>query len=204
MIVEANLSTTDNRKIADCPITIRSEGDILSLCFEDSGHFAGIIDSRALKKLLDRYAVRLTAMLLCSKQSHNGKETKVPKRKGATASKWRLADVTARVVVYGKMEDKDDIANFLSDAGLFFQHPTADEYDPEVPYFNPHFLLRPGAEMPKLEGLSISDSQSASGRGGLLDEVSQGKIWRIFDSASGARTLASVTASQRLNSTLRE
>ncbi|KEZ43834.1 hypothetical protein SAPIO_CDS3994 [Scedosporium apiospermum] len=204
VIVEANLSTTDNRKIADCPITIRSEGDILSLCFEDSGHFAGIIDSRALKKLLDRYAVRLTAMLLCSKPSHNGKETKVPKRKGATASKWRLADVTARVVVYGKMEDKDDIANLLSDAGLFFQHLTADEYDPEVPYFNPHFLLRPGAEMPKIEGLSISDSQSASGRGGLLDEVSQGKIWRIFDGASGAGTLASVTASPRLNSTLRE
>jgi hypothetical protein len=204
VIVEANLSTTDHRETAGCPITIRSEGGILSFCFEDSGDFAGIIDPRGLKKLLDRYAVKLTAMLLCSKQSYDGKQTKGPKRRGAPASKWRLADVRARVVVYGKMEDKDDIADLLSDAGLFFQHPTADEYDPEVPYFNPHFLIRPGAEMPKIEGLSISDSQSAPSRGGLLNEVSQGKIWKIFDGAGGAGTSASVTASQRLNSTLRE
>lgn len=204
MIVEANISTTDHRETAGCPITIRSEGGILSFCFEDSGDFAGIIDSRALKKLLDSHAVRLTAMLLRSKQSQNGKQTKMLKRIAASASKWRSADVTARIVVYGRMEDKDDIANLLSDAGLFFQHPTADEYDPEVPYFNPHFLLRPGAEMPKIEGLSISGAQSASGRDGLLDEVSQGKIWRIFDDASGAGALASVTASPRLNSTLRE
>jgi hypothetical protein len=203
VIVEASLSTTDHRETADCPVTIRSDGDVLSLCFEDSGHFAGIIVSGALKKLLDRYAVRLTA-ILCSKQSHNGKKTKMSKNSGTPASKWRLEDATARVVVYGKMEDKDNIANLLSDGELFFQHPTADEYDPEVPYFNPHFLLRPGAEMPKIEGLSISDSQSAPGRGGLLDEVNQGKIWRIFDLASGAGTSASVAASPRLKSSLLE
>ncbi|RYP62494.1 hypothetical protein DL769_007273 [Monosporascus sp. CRB-8-3] len=203
VIVEASVSTTDHRKVADCPVTIRSDGKVLSLCFADSGCFAGIIASRGLKKLLDRHTVRVTAALCC-KQPHDDKKTKISKKSGGSASKWRLEDAIARVVVYGRMEDKDDIANLLSDAGLFFQHPTLDEYDPGVPYFNPHLLLRPGAEMPKIEGLSISGSQRAATKGGLLDEVNQGRIWRIFDLASGAGTSAVAAASSRLRSTLRK
>ena len=138
------------------------------------------------------------------KQPYGDKKTKISKKSGVPAPKWRLEDAIARIVVYGRMEDKDDIANILSDAGLFFQQPTLDEYDSEVPYFNPHLLLRPGAEMPKIEELSISDSQRAAAKGGLLDEVNQGRIWRIFDLASGVGTSALRTASPRLTSMLRE
>ncbi|RYP15859.1 hypothetical protein DL765_005473 [Monosporascus sp. GIB2] len=89
------------------------------------------------------------------------------------------------------MEDKGDIANPLSDAGLFFQHPALDEYDPGVPYFNPHLLLRPGAEMPKIERLSISDSQRASTKGGLLDEVNQGEDLETIRSCERSRDISS-------------
>lgn len=103
------------------------------------------------------------------------------------------------------MEHKDDIADLLSDEGLFFQHPTPEEYDPVVPYFNPHFLLRPGAEMPRIEDLSVSGcSRPAAGKSALLDEVDKGRIWKIFDLANGVGALASVAASGRLKSTLRE
>ncbi|RYP01741.1 hypothetical protein DL764_006103 [Monosporascus ibericus] len=203
VIVEASVSTTDHREVADCPVTIRSDGEVLSVCFADSGRFAGIIASRGLKKLLDRHTVRVTAALCCE-QPYDGKKTKISKKSGGSASKWRLEDAIARVVVYGRMEDKDDIANLLSDAGLFFQHPALDEYDSGVPYFNPHLLLRPGAEMPKVEELSISDSRRAATKGVLLDEVNQGRIWRIFDLASGAGTSAAAAASPRLRSTLRK
>ncbi|RYP73408.1 hypothetical protein DL770_007777 [Monosporascus sp. CRB-9-2] len=203
VIVEASVSTTDHREVADCPVTIHSDGEVLSLCFSDSGRFAGIIASRGLKKLLERHKVRVTAALCCE-QPHKDKKTKISKKSDDSASKWRLQDAIARVVVYGRMEDKDDIANLLSDAGLFFQHPALDEHDPGVPYFNPHLLLRPGAEMPKIEGLSISDSQRAATKGGLLNEVNQGRIWRIFELANGAGTSAVVASSPRLRSTLRK
>ncbi|RYP70475.1 hypothetical protein DL771_005412 [Monosporascus sp. 5C6A] len=203
VIVAASLSTSDHQEVVDCPVTIRSDGEVLSLCFADSDRFAGIITSRGLKKLLDRHTVRLTAALCCE-QPPGHKKMRISKKSRDSASKWRLEDAVARVVVYGRMEDKDDIANLLSDAGLFFQQPALDEYDPGVPYFNPHLLLRPGAEMPKIEGLSISDPQRAATNGGLLDEVNQGRIWRIFDLASGAGTSVVAAASPRLRSTLRK
>lgn len=106
-------------------------------------------------------------------------------------------------MVYGKMDDKDVIADLLSDEGLFFQHSTAEEYDPEIPYFNSHFLLHPGAEMPKIEELSVSDTSSAA-RKRVLDEVNHSRIWSVFDLANGPGASASVTVSKRLKSDLRE
>ncbi|SPO06912.1 uncharacterized protein DNG_09606 [Cephalotrichum gorgonifer] len=202
VIVDVSLPTTDHQDITGVPVTIRPNGGVLSLYFEESGQFAAIIDSRALRKVLSHYAPRLVATLSL-KQSHNSKPGKKSKRPGTSDPKWRVENATVRITVYGNMRHKDDIADLFSGEGLFFQQPTVEEYDSSVPYFNPHLLLRPGAEMPKIEDLSISDPRSAASRPALLDEVNQGKIWRIFDLANGDGASVSVAASGRLKSPLR-
>ena len=126
------------------------------------------------------------------------------KKPVATETEWRLDDVIARVVVFGKMEDRDGIGNLLSDSHHFFQHPMAGEVDTDVPYFNPHLLLRPGAQMPKIEGLSISESNAGTTAVSQLDEVNRGKIWMIFDKANCIADDAGVKPSGGLKSTLRE
>lgn len=105
------------------------------------------------------------------------------------------------------MEEKDAVANMLSSAGLFFQHPSMEEYEPDVPYFNPHMLLRPGAEMPDIESLSISRAQDADTTvlgSSVLEEAGMAQIWRVFDTANEATNIGDVNTSGRLNSSLRE
>ena len=155
-----------------------------------------------MKKIFDYHSTKLAATLL-PRPSHDKERRKKTKSSGTSGAAWKVEHATARVVVYGKMDNKDVIADLLSDEGLFFQHPTAEEYDPRIPYFNPHFLLRPGAEMPKIEELSVSDTSSATGKS-LLDEVNHSKIWGIFDLANGPGASAFVTASRRLKSELQE
>lgn len=203
MIVDVSLPTTDHRDIADSSVTFHPNGGILCLSFEDSGEFAGIIDSSALRNILDRHATRLVATLRLE-PFHEKERGKKSKSSATSDAKWRVKNATVRITVYGRMEDKDAIADLLSDEALFFQHPTSEECDPGMPYFNPHFLLRPGAEMPKIEELSISESRSASEKSVVLDEVNQGRIWRIFDLANSVGASTSVAASRRLKSELRE
>ena len=194
------LSTTYQGKIDSAPVSILSEGDIISLYFKEPKEFAGIVVSTGLRSLSERFAVRLTASL-CAKGP--------PKACGGKASvaaggKRRLGDATARVLVCGKMEDGDGIGNLMSDSGLFFQHPTSDEADHDMSYFNPHILLRPGAEMPKIGGLSISASDRAATTGGKLDEVSKGRVWKIFDQNNAIANVANITPSQSLRAKLQE
>ena len=202
MIVDVSLTTTEQEDLTGSPVSIRLYGGVPSLYFEDSNHFAAIVNSSALGKIQNLYSARLVATLQ-PKPYHDDERGKKPKGSDASGSKWKIQESTARITIYAKIQDKDAIADILSDEELFLQHPMLEEYEPEVPYFNPHFLLRPGAEMPKIEELSISDSPSAAGKGDVLDEVNRGKIWRIFDLANGVGASASVVASKRLKSALR-
>jgi hypothetical protein len=110
----------------------------------------------------------------------------------------------ARIVVYGFMSEKNAVGKHLSNSDLFLQHPLQSEFEQSVQYFNPHFLLRPGAKMPNIEALHISGEEAASQGPTVLDEVSKGRIWRIFDLASGSEQVPEVKPSLRLKSTLRE
>jgi hypothetical protein len=175
---------------------------MFGLYFEESNNFAGIIISKGLRNLQSKFSVRLTATL-CHKRRKDGEEGALKtKMSGAATRKTKNDGVTARVVVHGKIDDKDEIADTLSDCGVYFQQPTASEIDPDVPYFNPHLLLRPGAQMPRIEALSISDDSTAAA--GAMDEVNQGKIWRMFNQAGGCENVGDVEPSPRLKSVLKE
>lgn len=62
--------------------------------------------------------------------------------------KYRL-----RTAVHGFRIDKETIGKLLSDADIFLRHPFAAERLPDVEYDNPRYLLRPGANMPRMEDL---------------------------------------------------
>jgi hypothetical protein len=50
--------------------------------------------------------------------------------------------------VYGFIQQKDDIADILAKEGLFLQHPEKTEYNRDVKYSNPQYLLGPGQDFP--------------------------------------------------------
>lgn len=109
---------------------------------------------------------------------------------------------SVRIVIYGLVAEKKEVGAVLSDAGLYFQHPLPTEYDGKLPYINPHYLLRPGSQMPSLEGLSISGPEGSKVVD-LLDDVSKGRLMRIFDMAQGPESPLQITPSPRLKSTLK-
>ena len=95
------------------------------------------------------------------------------------------------------------MGNLLSDAGSFLQQPSASECDTTVEYFNPHFLIRPGARMPALSD-SVEFLEDA-GMAEVLDEVNKYQLMQIFDHAdANDYVLSQLIPSSRLNCTLRE
>lgn len=115
-------------------------------------------------------------------------------------------ECSSRVVVFGGMEDKSVIGDTLSAGGLYLQHPSSSECDAGIEYCNPHYLLRPGRQMPKIEELSISNGDE---RGQLssdiLDEVTKSRLLRVLDNASDATMMSpAVQQSSRIRTALKE
>ncbi|RSL54260.1 hypothetical protein CEP54_010011 [Fusarium duplospermum] len=178
VMVHATLDTFASETDGDLSLAVRASGDIINL-YREADKLVGLFISDGLSSLLGQFSVHMTATLAPS--STQGQ---------------------IRVVIYGLFKDRDLIGKHLSKANLYLQHPTMEEYDQSVKYFNPHLLLRPGAKMPRIEDLSLQDDEPMSPGPTVLDEVRQGKIWRIFDSASGGEVVPKVTASPRLKTTL--
>lgn len=164
---------------------------MLKLTFEDSNNSAGIVNMPVLAALLEKCAVELVGTLTIPEPRKNIKpqDSEGP---------------SVRIVVYGRQEERNTVATSLSDSGVYFQHPTATEVDPEVPYFNPHYLLRPGSQMPRLEELTLSDEGESRATSEALDETRKSEIMRIFDSANAGIGACSPEPSPRLLTTLKE
>lgn len=111
------------------------------------------------------------------------------------------AERSVRMVIYGLAAEKNEVGALLSAGTLYFQHPLPTEYDRNLPYCNPHYLLRPGSRMPLLEELCISGAEG-SNKIDLLDDESKGRIMRIFDMAQDPGSPSQIIPSSRLKSTL--
>lgn len=212
LLIDVSLTTSMQGKISGSPVILQRKTGLIKVHFLESGQFAGVIVSSGVVQLMGLQNVKLTATLHEKQQPVRTIEESVIPRKGkgkakkpsaSTASKCNIYTVTARVVIYGKTDDKTLIADLLADSGLFLQHPIASEIESDVPYFNPHFLVRPGGEMPRLADLAISDTAlKANTRGTELDEVAQGRIWRIFDMGQEILFSSSIEQSPRLKTKL--
>ncbi|KAF3059266.1 putative SWI/SNF-related matrix-associated actin-dependent regulator of chromatin subfamily A member 3-like 1 [Daldinia childiae] len=114
-------------------------------------------------------------------------------------------DYSIRIVIYGLRSDKEAAGDLLSDVGCFLQHPYAAEVIPGVQYDNPHYLIRPDAEMPKLENLSLDALDDDPTHTEIRDEVNKGYFLQIIESAGadgGAVTGVNTSSSPRLRTQL--
>jgi hypothetical protein len=154
-------------------VDLEKFGEIVKIKFHSSGKYAGLIKLPVIRKLLDDTAVQSSATMIEARPSSTERLT----RKGSTL--WHSS--TVRIVLAGPQQEKSRIGNLLSDAHQFLQHPYAEECG-EFEYCNPHYLVRPGASMPKLQDADGISSASAKPLSSLT-ELNKSRVMRIFDGA---------------------
>lgn len=199
VITTAMSSFTGSSGMKQAPVKIAAYGDMLKLSFQDSDKYAGLVTSSALLTLLKDKCIQLNATLMAphGNLDPGSKNSKVHK----TASS---RECPVRIIVYGLASERYAVGNLLSEDGLYLQHPSLSEYDKNVKYINPHYLLRPGAQMPDLEQLSINPDSGVEKPSESLDEVNKSRLIRIFDLANEVGGPLTVKPSRRLRSTLQE
>ncbi|KAM3072166.1 hypothetical protein ACMFMF_007559 [Clarireedia jacksonii] len=176
------------------PLDVEIFGTFVKLTVQHTKKYAGILNYSVLCVLLKDFNVRLSATLttLESLPSEGSDNKKAKPNKNHTV----------RIVVYGTEKENLITGNLLSEADLFLQHPTDAECGRHRKYVNPHYLLRPGAEMPKLEHLSLTADARSTTRSERSDEVDLARISRIFDCAEPGVEDVATEPSPRLKSTL--
>lgn len=178
----------------DAPVKITQLHNWLILHYEESGSHAGLVISHALAQLASEHSVTLVASIgpLAGR--------------GSSKSDVRLRPL--RVIVYGRLAERNAVAEVLDEGGLFLQRPEESEYDRRVKYFNPMYLLPPGEDMPRTVMTSASSGRgqaTASVDEEMLEEADRCRVLRIFDEASGldAGVASEVKQSPRIISKLK-
>lgn len=171
----------------------------MKLSFQDSGKYAGILALPSLYKLQEEFNINYTANLVVS-----GSRKDQRTASGKATMPNSAHDCSVRIIVYGVKSEGNSVGHLLSDAGLYLQHPSAAELYRHVDYWNPHYLLRPGSQMPKLETLSISPDVKDVTTTDSTDEAHKSRFMQIFNSANGPNSHLNPTSSPRLKSRLKE
>ncbi|KAJ0164776.1 hypothetical protein CTA2_225 [Colletotrichum tanaceti] len=203
-VIHTNVTTSFTRQQDTMPVPVRltASESLLKLYFKDSDTYAGIVTVPALNKILTEFETKLDATLSTPVAPQTSSTTASRKKK--TPEKYRPnSQSSLRIVVYGTMKDFSVIGKLLSDAGLYLQHPSANECDLNAEYFNPHYLVRPGSCMPRLDELEISSSNADKASAGTLDETSKSRLMRIFDCADDDGITPKAEPSPRLRSSLK-
>lgn len=170
---------------------------------QDSDAYAGILNNCQLANALRQIHLKLDATLFISEEKDLGGINKPKMKKNAPVKAAR--EYSIRIVIYGLGSNKEAVGDLFSDAGCFLQQPYATEVIPGVPYDNPHYLVRPGAEMPKLENLSLDTVDDNPTHTEIRGEMSKGHFLRIIESAEadgGAVTVVNTSLSPRLRTKL--
>ncbi|KAI0442355.1 SNF2 family N-terminal domain-containing protein [Xylaria telfairii] len=185
------------------PVKLKPLGGTFLLYGQDSGAYLGSLNNSRLVSALSRLALRLDATLFASEiKDTGGKKKKAQMKKhSAREAAWKYS---IRIVLHGMQYDKETTGSLLADSGIFLQHPSIAEIIPEVRYDNPHYLVRPGAEMPDLEQLHLDDTTSST-ETELVMETRKGRFIQILETAKAdgeSVTSINVTPSPRLRSPL--
>ena len=197
-MVDALSSFTGDQGSNIAPVKIRPCRDILKLYFQDSNKYAGLLALPALCSLLDNFLVKFSATLMAPPPKPS--PIKVKDTKPSFASH----ECSVRIVIHGLKSEKYAVGELLSNASLYLQQPSATERGTDAEYCNPHYLVRPGCQLPTLEDLAISSDTRTKEASGTLDEVEKSRLLRLFDSTDDFGVAAQVIASPRLRSTLKE
>lgn len=182
-----------------CRVTIQAGGtdSTLQLRLHENGVFAGMLNSAGIVRLLKEYDVTLTGILL----PIDTQRAKPPKKDHASPQ-WVGRSV--RIIVYGWFREMEALAQLLSDYDLFLQNPSLGEIDSRVQFWNPHYFVRPGGNMPALGSqFTAANMISAPAE---LSEGEMCEILRLFDSAAeeAKDCKLSLVQSPRLRTILKE
>ncbi|QYT04363.1 hypothetical protein H0G86_011272 [Trichoderma simmonsii] len=197
IIATATSSFEGHKGMTHAPVTLEALETKVMLSSEDTKRYAGIINNATLAKILREFTIKPDAKLVTSTNS------KKKTSKKEVESFRSPVDCPVRIVLYGLATNAYTIGGILGDAGIYFQHPSPSEYDSSMPYCNPHYLLRPGSQLPTLEEDSATrcDWKVESD---LLNASNKGRFMRLFDEASEIILRTSIEPSSRLKSTLKE
>ena len=184
------------------PVDLKPFRGILMLRSKISGVHAGILNDSRLTNALFQFTFRRDATLFISEVKDTRGTSKREVRKHAPAKAAR--EYSLRIVVHGDWDDKEILGRLLSNAGSFLKHPCVTEVIPGTRYDNPHYLLRPGAEMPRLKHLHLDIADDSPTQTEPGDEISKSRFLRIFDTAEadGNDVIVNASPSPRLRSSL--
>lgn len=171
-------------------MTTRICGSLLKLYYEVSNKYAGLLESPTLSKLSQDFMVTLAATFIA------------PEREKEQRERVRPREISVEIVIYGLHEDMDAIGNFLSEDGIYLQHPK--EFDTRAAYVNPQYLVRPGGQMPKVEAATFAAASRHTSCKEVLDETRTNQLLQLFDCANGPATFSKVRPSPRLLTDLKE
>ena len=197
-MTDALSSFTGDQGSHIAPVAIRPYRDILKLYFQDSNKYAGLLTLPALCRLLDKFNVKLDATLIASRSKPS------PTTVRNTKNRLGSHECTVRIIVYGLKKEKSAVSELLSNATLYLQRPSATECETDAEYCNPHYLVRPGCQLPVLDELSTLYDTCTSKASGTLDEAEKSRLLRVFDSTDDFGVESQIIASPRLRSTLKE
>lgn len=180
---------------AECtPATVNFERGLLRVFLQGSDERIAVVSSNALFCLVTEFAVSLTATICSKKQKVFDAEEAEQLLSNRT---FPVKYCSLRIIVYGFLRQKQEVADTLSKGDLFLQHPDPSELDRSVKYVNPQYFLPPGTEMPEIEKLSIYTC--CTGRGAkqgplrdMLGESERSQILRIFNTAYESKGLMTI------------
>ncbi|KAF4452090.1 hypothetical protein F53441_5022 [Fusarium austroafricanum] len=186
MVMAKATCTQSNPLPQECrPVTLGFEGRLLRVQEETSNRRIAVMISNAFFQLVNECAVTLTANV-CGKKPP---VVYTSKEKVQTLSELDgVKFCSLRVIVYGFLQQKDEIAAILAKDELFLQHPGKTEFDRSVKYFNPHYLLPPGQDMPEVEKLTTYAccsrwSSKSRELQPSMPEHEQSQVLQIFNTA---------------------
>jgi hypothetical protein len=195
-VVNVTRTSTNDVMSQTAPVDLKVFGDMVKLVFHESNKYAGIIRIPVLSKLLIEDNVKLTATLIGS--------SPLPKKSSTRKAREQWSyDYTARIVVYGMLRDRVAVGDLLSNADLYLQHPSVGEYDENVEYCNPHYLVRPGAQLPQLGHFSTLSQTETAASSHTLTESNKNRLMQVFDYANDDGISSQVIPSSRLRSILK-
>jgi hypothetical protein len=197
-VADALSSVTGDQGSSIAPVNIRPCRDILKLYFQDSNKYAGLLALPALCRLVEIFHVKFNATLIASPSKPS------PTRVRNSKNRSTNHECSMRIIVYGLKSERLAVGDLLSQASLYFQRPSATECEIDAEYCNPHYLVRPGCQLPALKELSISSDTRTSKASEMLDETEKSRLLQVFDSTDDFGVASQINASPRLRSTLKE
>lgn len=117
--------------------------------------------------------------------------TDLPRLYNVVTSGFIEADCRLRIVIYARRTDADAIGDFLSENDWFLQKP--DSYDRSRVYYNPQWLLPPGAEFDASNGQSAESLTVVK-----LQSATKSLINSVLDSATGPESFSEVNLSSKM------